>query len=63
MYVVMNDEKSSFISHGPWYKNAGNCFFSDMTCFAAFGYKLSCDLKSLSRDVIMHVLSPAVFIA
>ena len=36
MYVVMNDEKSSFISHSPWYKSAGNCFFSDMTCFAAF---------------------------
>ena len=27
-----------------------------------YGYETSCDLKSLSRDVIMHVLFPAVFI-
>ena len=36
MYVVMHDEKSSYISHGPWYKNARNCCFSNMMCFPAF---------------------------
>ena len=36
MHVVMNDEKSSFISHGPWYKNAGNCFFLRHDVFCSF---------------------------